>query len=332
MKKPSYYLASLLICIFISCSEENQIIDDEILTSNLETSKSTTGRYVFHDGWETGCWRAFRHKKSTGGSCNIGSRWNNSQMQTNSAGKAVDFVGELANPAPTREGNYSMKFTWFRSSFRLDDPNNRSKAHLWTGLENKRNTTRWYGFSMYLPSGAGGMESDEEDELLVQWHGYPDTAAGEPYRIPTAAILHIKDRLVFNYFYDENEISQGTIKPGGKVELGKADLDQWIDFIIKIKWSPEGNGMLEIRRKDQVAGADWKVLVNETENVYIGYNDSSDPSVGIGIYKFDAAKRYEEGLPISDYYRRQVFFDSFRIGNELAKAQDVMPKGSLGEN
>ena len=316
-------LAFVLLMI-AACKEE--VLESEVVATGQAASST---KLVFQDGFESGCWRAYRHKRATGGSCDRGPMWNNSQMQTNSAGKAVGQVGEGNYTAPPREGKHSMRFTWFRSSFGPDDPNNRSKAHLWTGLENKRNTTRWYGFSMYLPSGAGGMEADREGEILVQWHGFPDIQAGEPYRIPTAAILHLGDRLVFKYYYDNNRISTAqSIKFGGQIELGKANLNRWIDFIIRVRWSPEGNGYLEINRKDQVQGATWKRLFKKTSGVPIGYNDQSDPNVGIGIYKYDAAKRHREGKPLSDYYRRQVFFDSFRIGNEYATPDDVKPRGN----
>ncbi len=322
-------LFTMMSLMIISCSDDQDDYYEDVKNIEELAIDKNSNRLIFTDGWETGCWRAYYHKKSSNGSCDVGTRWNNSQMQTYLGGAATTYVGEVANSFVPREGDYAMKFTWFRNAFDPDDPNNTSKAHLWTGHELKRNTKRWYGFSMYMPSGAGGMEPDEEPEILVQWHGIPDLEKGETYRIPAAAILHIKDRLVFNYYYDENEISStGTIKLGGKIELGKADLDIWIDFLIGIEWDPDGNdGYLEINRKNQIVGSSWERIIKQTDGVKIGYNDISDPNFGIGIYKFNSSRLNSEGKPLSKYYRRQIFFDSFRMGSRY-QSRDVIPIGS----
>ena len=113
---------------------------------------------------------------------------------------------------------------------------------------------------------------------------------------------------------------------GDKIELGKATLDQWIDFLIRIRWDYSGNGYLEINRKDQVPGATWQRIIKQESGVSIGYNDASDPNVGIGIYKHDAGRQYQAGAPLSDYYRRRVYFDEFRIGDERSVPADVQPR------
>ena len=209
-----------------------------------------------------------------------------------------------------------MQFTWRRDGYRPDDSNNTMKAHLWTPFENETGTTRWYRFSMYLPSGSGGMLADSEPEILAQWHGQPDRENGEPFRIPTAALSHVDDRLVFYYFYDPLRIStEDSYQRGGSVELGDATLDQWIDFFFRIRWDYAGKGYLEINRKDQVPGAEWQRLIKQ-DGLNIGYNDASDPNVGIGIYKHDAGRRHQAGKPLSDYYQRRVYFDEFYVGTD----------------
>ena len=299
--------------------------DPDATKSNATNARSSV--LVFQDNFETGCWRAFDHKRAEGGSCEAGVLWYNSQMQSNAAGRVVQEVGEPAVALPPRSGNHAMKFTWFRDGYRPDDSNNTSKAHLWSRFEFKTNTTRWYSFSMFLPSGSGGMDPDTEPEILVQWHGRPNFENGEPFRIPVAAISHLGSRLVFIYHYDPAEMSTvSSPQRGGSIELGQATQDQWIDFLIRVRWDPQGDGYLEINRKDQVEGASWQRLFKQTNGVKIGYNDISDPNVGIGIYKHDAGKRHRNGEPLSDYYRRQVFFDEFRIGNEQSVPADVQPR------
>lgn len=299
--------------------------DANVTKSNSAHARSSV--LIFQDNLETGCWRAFDDKRADGGSCDAGVLWYNSQMQSNAAGKVVTQVGEPSRAVPPRSGNHAMQFTWYRDGYRPGDSNNTSKAHLWTPFEFKTNTIRWYGFSMFLPSGSGGMESDSEPEILVQWHGRPDFENGEPFRIPVASISHLGNRLVFIYNYDPAEMStSSSVKRGGTVELGEATLDRWIDFLIRVRWDSQGDGYLEINRKDQVANATWQRLIKQTNGVKIGYNDISDPNVGIGIYKHDAGKRYQADLPLSNYYRRQVYFDEFRIGNERSVPADVQPR------
>lgn len=139
--------------------------------------------------------------------------------------------------------------------------------------------------------------------------------------------MHLGDRLVFKYYYDANRISTaGSVKLGGQVELGKVTLDQWIDFTVRIRWDYNGGGYLELNRKDRVPGATWERIFKQTNGISIGYNDVTDPQLGIGIYKFDAGRQYKNNQPLSDYYRRRVHFDAIRIGNENSTPVDVIPR------
>lgn len=173
---------------------------------------------------------------------------------------------------------------------------------------------------MFLPSNNGGMADDAEWEILAQWHGRP-SYPHEPFRIPAASLLHVENRLVFKWYYDENWLSTSTSQRlGGQVEVGPADKDVWIDWLIRVKWSPTGEGILEINRKN--VGGRWVRYIKRS-GVAIGYHDMSDPNLGIGIYKFNASKRYAEAgntTEGSDFYRRRVSFDEVTIATTKDEA------------
>ncbi|MEM7627491.1 MAG: heparin lyase I family protein [Planctomycetota bacterium] len=274
---------------------------------------------IFADDWSSGYWNALDHKRASGGSNPAGVPWAISQMQTNAAGLAVSTLEGGFAP---RKGSHAMQFTWYRSSFNPSDSNNTRKAHLFTDWEYLYKTDRWYGFSMFLPSATNGMADDSEWELLTQWQSRRDVGAGEMSRIPPAAILHKDNRLVFKWYYDENVLSfPGSQILGGQIEVGPADKDVWIDWLIRIRWDPDGNGILEINRKN--SGGSWVRYIKQY-GVAIGYNDISDPQLGIGIYKYDAEKRYNEAGNTStgsDYYRRRIYFDEVTIATTANEAK-----------
>ncbi|MEO1236241.1 MAG: heparin lyase I family protein [Planctomycetota bacterium] len=281
---------------------------------------SVEAEKIFEDDWSSGYWDADDHKAHSGGSGWQGVNWKYSQMQSNAAGLAVSTLEGGYAP---RKGSHAMQFTWYRNQYDPSDSNNSSKAHLWTDWEYLTNTDRWYGFSTFLPSGAGGMADDSEWEILVQWHGRPSTPT-EPHRIPPAAILHKDNRLVFKWYYDRNWISTTSSQVlGGQVEIGPADKNVWIDWLIRIKWSRNNDGIIEINRKNIAPGRTWERQYQEY-NASIGYYDMSDPQLGIGIYKYDAAKRYNQHGNTnhgSDHYRRRVYFDEVTIATTANEAK-----------
>ena len=164
------------------------------------------------------------------------------------------------------------------------------------------------------------MLPDSEPEIIGQWLGRPYRENGEPFRVPTAAISHVDDRLAF---YDSRKISTSdSFKRGGSVELREATLDQWIDVFFRLRWDHSGNGYLEINRKDRVPGARWQCLIKQN-GVSIGYHNASDPIAGIGSYKHDAGRRYQAGKSLSHYYQRRVYFDEFYVGSHETTTGNV---------
>lgn len=390
MKTASYAPLLLLVVGLWSCDRDDasELVNDpepedryiandpsdEDLGSGELSSRDTEGGpkgvslYINEgEGWkedfEAGCWRARKHKRSSGGSCanSDANEWLNSQMQGEKSGLVVDrllyFEDGVWKSAQPRKGNYAMRFRWTKSDFDMGDENNTKKAHLWTPFEFTKKATRSYGFSIFLPSGPRHMNPDSQDEILIQWKGYPRRNVPnlapenwEPFRVPVLSFKHVGSTLKAEYWYDArlwsrnaawmkaagktfknrngDYVSWATWQPGEKdIDLGPATLNQWIDFTVKVTWDYDGSGYLEINRRDvdENGGGTW---VNKaTRNgIRIGYNDISDPQVGVGIYKFSEGNVGSDGRTLtSDYEGRQFYFDEFKYGADGEGPSDVAP-------
>lgn len=325
-------------------SDENGLTPRDPKGVDLFISEGTG----FYDGFEAGCWHARTHKRDSTGSCSSGPEWLGSQMQAANSGLVVDELlyfedGEWKNAKP-REGNYAMRFRWTKDRYDMSDDNNTKKAHLWTPFEFTRGATRSYGFSMFLPSGPAHMSPDSESEILIQWKGYPDLRPAnakhkEPFRVPALSFKHTGENLTMEYWFDQRWMSRTSdwIKTYGEnwidinnelsnwftwqrghdeefIDFGKVELNKWIDFTVKVTWSPEGNGALQVRRKYQDELS--YTTLYDTSGIHIGYNDASDPNVGVGLYKYTAS---------SNYRGRQFYFDAFKFGKSSDDITSVEP-------
>ena len=221
-----------------------------------------------------------------------------------------DHAGRVVN-VPAREGDHAMRFEWRRAHH--GGGNTSKKAHL-IGYREDGRTERWYGFSVYFPE--DGMGRDSLPEIFAQWHGSPDRDLGEPWRQPPAALAVIDDRLRFSYKSDPDWIStsRGRELPLDNIDLGPVPKDRWVDFVVHARWSPEGEGLVEI-------WIDGERVV-ERRGIAIGYNDRQDPYFCIGLYKY----RNDSGA--SPHARRVLYFDAVRIGSEAATPADVAPRDS----
>jgi Polysaccharide lyase len=273
------------------------------------------------------CWDAEDHKRDETGSNPLQQFWSNvfkfSQMQYEFAGRVVSYLDGGIKP---RKGSGAMRFTWQQNKYDPDDDNNTKKAHLWTNWESPsvKGQSRWYGFSMYMPSRNNlrdsdsspysfSMAPDNEPEILVQWHGKPNQteyANGNLY--PPLSMKHKGNTIYFEWWYDSNETTTKPLSGDSGDGNNKfydpvgAVYDKWVDWMFYVRWNPNGSGLLEIHRKiiDPTTNTGEWVRILQLDNIRIGYNDDSDPQVGLGIYKYTAR---------SDYSSRRVYFDEFTI-------------------
>lgn len=268
--------------------------------------------YDFSDGWNS--------RQRIGDKSDITGtavEWMQSQMQTAGAGVVVDD--------PTGVDNRVMRHHWDKTKIVYNDngtiPNVQKKSYLWCYKDHNDTQERWFGWRLYFPS--DGFAADSHGTIVTQWHGHPD--GGEPWRNPPLA-LNVKNGMLYcGRIYDERAMTPRDSTERGyeegnrrtTVELGTLPLDEWIDFVVHVEWSPTAStGTLELWMNGEK-------LIDEVGTVQIGYNDDTGTNFGVGIYMWDQAR--------SDYDTRTFYCDSVYIGTENATYEDVHPTGETLE-
>jgi hypothetical protein len=154
-------------------------------------------------------------------------------------------------------------------------------------------TERWYGFKMYLEN----WDDDNAGEHVFQWH--PDGPSGSA----VGALFTTGGRYEF---VTTNFV--GTTG-NGYSDLGPILKNQWVSWVLHIKWSTSQTGIIQI----------WKngTLVMDVRN------RSNSPANGsyfkLGINKFGW------GIQPSTTTQRVLYFDEVRIGDASATYEDVKP-------
>jgi ribosomal protein L14 len=154
------------------------------------------------------------------------------------------------------------------------------------------NADRWYGFSMYLKDWA----NDPAGEHVFQWH--PDNSSG------SSALSLWTSGGRFTIVTNNTGTSSGNVYN----DIGPVLSNQWVDFVIRIRWSTATTGLLQVWRNG--------TLVVNKENVKTA---AITNSFKLGINK------YGWGIQTSTTTQRILFFDEVRIGNENATYNDVAP-------
>jgi len=154
------------------------------------------------------------------------------------------------------------------------------------------NADRWYGFSMYLKDWA----NDPAGEHVFQWH--PDNSSG------SSALSLWTSGGRFTIVTNNTGTSSGNVYN----DIGPVLSNQWVDFVIRIRWSTATTGLLQVWRNG--------TLVVNKENVKTA---AITNSFKLGINK------YGWGIQTSTTTQRILYFDEVRIGNENATYNDVAP-------
>ena len=144
----------------------------------------------------------------------------------------------------------------------------------------------WIGFSTYLED----WETDEWDEILLQWHGYPDQNLGETWRNPTVAFRTSNDNYFLtikgdsdpvNVIRDYDRSVSYNIGPIG------SDENRWVNWVIRYIPSYSGsNGVFQMWKNGSLVVDDAGINT---------YNDATRPYLKTGIYK--PAWRPEDWTP-----------------------------------
>lgn len=166
-------------------------------------------------------------------------------------------------------------------------------------------TSRWYGFSVYLPEDRPPGDRGR-NEVIAQWHASDDPWFFEPGgRGPPLALRIQENRWRITYGWDADLRSRPGVKAYHLFWEGAAQLGEWTDWVFHVVWDPHGNGLLRI----------WKNgnLLGEHQGP-IGYNDLR------GVY-----------LKLGSYHPRAdqvVYLDEVRVGGERAIVEPLLDRDS----
>jgi Polysaccharide lyase len=154
------------------------------------------------------------------------------------------------------------------------------------------NQDRWYGFSMYLKD----WIDDDAGESVFQWA--QDNTNG------SAAMTLLTSGGRFIYTTNNN----GTTSNNVYTDIGPVISNQWIDFVIRIRWATDTTGLLQV----------WM-----NGNPVINKSNVKTAAVTsffkLGISKFGWSTQ------TSAVTQRILYFDEVRRGNASATYKDVAP-------
>ena len=182
---------------------------------------------------------------------------------------------------------------------------------LWGGTRSEIAQTKdmtsnegWYGFSQYFPE---SFISDTSEEVVGQWHDVPDK--GEIVnRSPSNSIIIQDDTFKWQLRWDTDKIMNNGYSQGHiYIDLGNVPKNQWVDWIVHIKFAHDNTGILEV----------WKdgVKVIDRQNLPNSYNDDNYPYFKAGIYKWSWG-----GIS-----QKIMYWDQIRIGDENSSYTQVDP-------
>jgi hypothetical protein len=155
------------------------------------------------------------------------------------------------------------------------------------------NQDRWFGFSLYLKD----WVDDDATESVFQWH--PDNDSGSA----AMALWTSGGRLT----YVTNNTAGTSYNE--YVDLGPVLSNQWIDFVIHVRWATDTTGLLQV-------WMNGSQVINR-----VGVKTASVTSYfKLGINKFGWLTQATSAIN-----QRILYFDEVRIGNGTATYNDVAP-------
>lgn len=154
-------------------------------------------------------------------------------------------------------------------------------------------TERWYGLMLYLQN----WDHDNAGESVFQWH--PDSQGGSA----AGSLWTSGGRFEFVTTH-----MRGANGNGGW-DLGPIISNQWVSWVIHVKWASDNTGILQVWKND--------VLLIDSKNIMTGPPIATYFKLGINKFGW--------GIFPSTTTQRVLYFDEVRIGNEKARYQDVRP-------
>jgi hypothetical protein len=182
----------------------------------------------------------------------------------------------------------------------------------------------WYSFKLLIPD---NWEFDSLPEVFAQWHNFPDEGPEKTANVGgpplTMYIEGDKFRIVNRSDPSKVTTQDSPTKRSEDVWIGEYETGQWIDWTIRVNWSYEDDGILQIWK-------DGQLIVDQVgPNTF---NDERWPYMKVGIYKW--IWKDPAWLDPEDYSKvdtRVLFFDDVAIKAEVAESEGTGNSGSDSE-
>lgn len=219
---------------------------------------------------------------------------------------------EIVSAPESCSGEHALRFPL---TFRWDDSGFRNEL-TYRGIPHfSLNENYWFGFAIYLPE---GWEADPTgDDILLQFHGWPDEEIGEAWRNPPIALLTRNDQWHLWALFDSkrNSGSPPRLEGANHFPLGAFETGKWTTWVMHVRFSYGDDGLLEVWKDSEL------VLQHRGGN---SYNDSRGPYLKFGNYKSAWGNTKSWGGP-SAFGSRVHVFDALKIGDASASFEDVNP-------
>ncbi len=200
--------------------------------------------------------------------------------------------------SPVRAGEHAAGFT-----IRRDDPlvKGSLRAEL-RGASARFGRDLGYAFSLYVPD---DWAASPILTTAVQWHAVPDKLLGEKGRPPPLSLNVTDETFWVQVNWDRARITRGWFGESGsagsaQVWSGPLERGRWIDWLFKVRWSPDDDGVIEVWRDGE------RLARREGPNAY---NDFLAPYLKLGVYNWgwlDPA-----AAPVTD--ERTFYFDEIKV-------------------
>ena len=175
----------------------------------------------------------------------------------------------------------------------------------------------WYSWAEYLPS-TDWFLMDAHNSVIGQWHEIPDWHLGENWRSPPIMKKIMNGHYYFNIMWDNDPDSVNTnADKDGEVliDLGPIIMDQWVKWVIRIKYSPTNTGILQVWRNGE--------LVINRVGMPNCFADKFYPYFKLGFYgNAWCCAPWRATIPVT---QRRVYIAAVKIGKPGATYADMEP-------
>lgn len=244
----------------------------------------------------------------------LDSPWNDGSIgpQFNESVSSQEELPEVVGGPNVCSGEHALRFP---ITFRRDSSGYRNEL-TYKGISHfSLGEDYWVGFALYLPE--DWQVDPESDDILFQFHGWPDESIGEAWRNPPIALLTRRNQWHVWALSDSKRNTGSPPRYEGSQhwDLGAFETGKWTRFVLHVRFSYEADGLLELWKDDEL------VLQHSGGN---SYNDARGPYLKIGNYKAAWGNVDSWGGP-SPFGFRHHLFDALKIGDSEASFDQVNP-------